>query len=285
MARKIKIITDSTNDLSPDILQKYEIDVVPLYVCFAENHYKDGVELKPKDLFKNVENLGTLPKTAAPPPFDFTDYYTPYIQQGYDIIVITISKEMSSTYQNAVTAASQFPEGRIFVIDSQNLSSGIGSLVLVAAEMAAAGNEIEEIVSKIQELVPKVKVNFIIDTMEYLYKGGRCNALQNLIATTLRLRPTIGVKDGKMFVADKVRGSKERALNRLMENLIKEGSNIDYQRVFITHSLGSEEEADYLKKNLQNKLPEIEFIITNAGCVISSHCGKKTIGLIYISKQ
>ncbi|UWG99011.1 DegV family protein [Dehalobacter sp. DCM] len=278
--RKVKIITDSTNDLSDVILQKYDISVIPLHVDFGGESYRDGVDLLPKDLFKLVEEKNMLPKTAAPSPFNFSEVYREYVEQGQDIIVITISSHMSSTYQNAVLASEEYPEGRIFVVDSQNLSTGIGSLVVLAAEYALQGLEAKEIADRVQRLVPKVQVSFVIDTMEYLYKGGRCNVLQSIMGSMLKIRPMISVDSGKMFMKDKVRGDKKKGLDKMLANTAKD--SIDSERIFITHSLGSEDEALYLKSILEMSFPEKEIITTDAGCVISSHCGQKTIGVIYI---
>jgi DegV family protein with EDD domain len=280
--RKVKIITDSTNDLSAELLQEYDIDVVPLHVDFGEETYRDGVDLIPARLFQLVEEKKLLPKTAAPTPYAYAECFREYFDQEQDIIVITISAQMSSSYQNAALAASEFPQGRIWVIDSQNLSTGIGALVITAAEYARQGLQAEEISAKIRSLVAKVHVSFVIDTLEYLYKGGRCNVLQNLMGSVLKIRPTIGVENGKMLVVDKVRGEKKKALDKLIENARRD--SVESKRIFITHSLGSEEEAVYLKGALQDIYPDKEILITNAGCVISSHCGQKTIGVIYIRK-
>jgi len=280
--RKVKIITDSTNDLSAELLQEYDIDVVPLHVDFGEETYRDGVDLIPARLFQLVEEKKLLPKTAAPTPYAYAECFRGCFDQEQDIIVITISAQMSSSYQNAVLAASEFPQGRIWIIDSQNLSTGIGALVITAAEYAQQGLQAEEVSVKIRDLVAKVHVSFVIDTLEYLYKGGRCNVLQNLMGSVLKIRPTIGVENGKMLVVDKVRGEKKKALDKLIENARRD--SVDSKRIFITHSLGSEEEAVYLKYALQDIYPDKEILITNAGCVISSHCGQKTIGVIYIRK-
>lgn len=277
---KVKIITDSTNDLSKEILRNYNIDVIPLHVDFGEESYRDGIDLFPIGLFELVEEKNSLPKTAAPSPYAFSENFRNYIEEGMDLVVITISSQMSSTYQNAVIASEEYPPGRIFVIDSQNLSTGIGSLVVLAAEYASQGLPAKEIADKIRRQVPKVQVSFVIDTLEYLYKGGRCNVLQSIMGSVLKIRPTISVDNGKMIMKDKVRGDKKKALNNLIENTAKD--TIDSKRIFITHSLGSDDEAVYLKEALTAVCPEKEIIITDAGCVVSSHCGQKTIGVIYI---
>ncbi len=282
--RKVRIITDSTNDLSTEILQEYEISIVPLYVDFGEESYKDGQELTTDRLFQMVDEKGILPKTSAPSPYDFTEVYKEYINQEFDIVMITISSEISSTYQNAVLAASEFPPERIWVVDSRSLSTGIGILVMAAGDCVRNGMRAKEVAETIREMTTRVNVSFVIDTLEYLYKGGRCNVVENLIGSMLKIRPIIGLADGKMIVKDKVRGEKNRALDKMVRELLQKNDSIDLSRVLITSSQGSEEEVSYLKNYLKNELPTTSIYTTSAGCVISSHCGLKTVGLIYLRK-
>lgn len=280
---KVKIITDSTNDLTAEILGNLGISVVPLFVDFGEESYQDGIDITPEKLFKLVKEKKTLPKTAAPSPYDFVKYFKKYIDEGYDIVAVTISSQMSSTYQNAVLAAAEFPEGRIKVVDSRSLSSGVGSVAMIASQYAAKGMSAGEIANKLEEIIPKVKVGFVIDTLEYLYKGGRCNVLQSIVGSMLKVRPIIRVVEGRMILSDKVRGEKKKALDKMLADAVADKDNIDFNRIIITHSLGSEEEAEYLKKQLSENIPGQDIYITQAGCVISSHCGTKTIGIIYVN--
>lgn len=280
----VKIITDSTSDLSLEIMQKYNIAIVPLYVYFGEDGYRDGVDLIPQQLFEIVKEKGALPRTAAPAPYDYIKSFQEYIDQGQDIVVLTISSKMSSSYQNALLAASEFPEGKIWVVDSQNITTGIGMLATIAGDMAAEGKSAGEIAARLKNLVPKVRVNFVIDTLEYLYKGGRCNVVENLVGTLLKIKPVIGVEGGSMFVADKIRGDKKRALDKMIQNILKNSSRIDFNRFFVVNSCGSEEDSDYVKTCLQEAMPDLDIFQTKAGCVISSHCGEKTLGISYIEK-
>ena len=280
---KIKIITDSTNDLSPEILEAYDVTVVPLYVEFGEECYKDGIELTPKQLFEMVEDKGILPKTASPSPYDFACVYREYIEQGFDIVVITISSELSSTFQNAVLAATEFPGERIWIVDSRSLCTGIGLLVMTAGDYAREGMPARIIAEKVQQLTSSVNVSFVIDTLEYLYKGGRCNAVQNLLGSVLRIRPIIGLVDGRMIVKDKVRGDKQRALEKMAREAVDRAEAICANRVIVSYSEGGEAEANYLRLSLQQALPDVQIYTTTAGCVISSHCGPNTIGLMFIA--
>jgi DegV family protein with EDD domain len=233
-------------------------------VDFGEGSYKDGIDLFPEQLFQLVSKKGILPKTAAPSPYDFVTTYGKYLEQGFDLIVITLSAQMSSTYQNAVLAASEFPAGRIYVVDSQSLTTGIGSLVMLAGDMAEEGLSAKIIAERLNEIVPRVQVNFVIDTLEYLYKGGRCNVVQNLLSTALRIRPIIGIEDGRMIVADKVRGEKKRGIDRIFDGVAAKAQDIDYQRIFVVYSLGSEEEAQDLKEAFQKEFPKFEILLSQA---------------------
>jgi DegV family protein with EDD domain len=280
---KIKIITDSTADLSPELIQKHEIGVIPIYVTFGDETYRDGVDMGAVDLFKKVEECGKLPKTAAASPVDFVKFFAPYIEQGYDILYIALSSGLSSTFQNGVLAAQEFPAGRIEVVDSLNLSTGIGLLVMKAVDLVNEGLDLQGAAAKVRACVPKVETEFVIDTLDYLYKGGRCSALQNIISSMLRIRPLIKVVDGKMIVGDKTRGKRERALENMLERSLTHQEHMDLTRVFVTHSAGRAD-AEFLKAELEKRIQAKEIIITEAGSVISSHCGPNTVGILFLKQ-
>ncbi|MCK6074399.1 DegV family protein [Paenibacillus silvae] len=278
MAR-IKIFADSTSDLTPQWVQQYDIGIIPLYVVFGEQSLKDGAEIKPEQLYERVNRDGALPKTAAPSPADFMAAFQPYIEQGDDILYISLSSELSSTYQNALIASSEFPEARISVIDSLNLSSGIGLMVMKAAHAAEQGQNLAQITELIEAMKPTVRTEFVIDTLEYLYKGGRCSGMQNLIGSLLKIRPVIRVTDGKMTPAYKVRGKREKALEQMLQNTLSDKERIDQDLLIVVHTM-AEEDAIALQQTLQEQTgARVE--LTTAGCVICSHCGPKTIGIIY----
>lgn len=279
----VKLFTDSTCDLSTELLNKYDISIVPLYVNFDDCMYKDQIELSTEELYVKVTEKNKLPKTAAPSPTDFSNAFKPYIDNGQDILYIGLSSMISSAINNAVLACNEFPEGRIKIIDSMNLSSGIGLLVLKAADFINEGMDLNIIADKIQELVPKVRTAFVIDTLDFLYKGGRCSALQNIASSVLKIKPVISVVNGKMIVREKIRGKRHKVLETLLNSVLKKKDTIDLTRIMITHSM-SNEDAVFLKKELQKSLNAKEIIITDAGCVISSHCGENTVGILYIEK-
>ncbi|AOY76357.1 DegV family protein [Clostridium formicaceticum] len=277
----VQIITDSTSDLPIELLKEKEIAIVPLYVVFGEKDtYKDGVEISTEDLYKKVNETGDLPKTSAPTPADFHNIFKPYIDKGKSIIYIGLSSQLSSTIQNAKIAASEFPEGKIEIIDSLNLSAGIGLLVLKASDYVEEGLDHQEIAAKIREMVPKMRTYFAIDTLQYLQKGGRCSSIQSFIGSMLKIRPILKVVEGKILLDQKTRGKREKTLHTLLSELLKDKDKVDVSRIVIIHSLAYEDLL-YFKKELLKVLEVQEIITLEAGCVISSHCGPKTIGLMY----
>ncbi|AOZ93831.1 DegV family protein [Paenibacillus crassostreae] len=278
----IKIFTDSTSDLPIAWIEQHKIGIVPLYVVFGDQSLKDGLDITPVDLYNKVSDYGFLPKTAAPSPSDFIKAFAPYIEQGEQILFISLSSELSSTYQNAVIAAEDFPSQQIAVFDSLNLSSAIGLLVMKAVHAAEAGRSLDEIITLLHTVRPEIEAEFVVDTLEYLYKGGRCSGMQNLIGSMLKIRPIIKVADGKMTPAYRVRGKREKALDMLLQNAINKKDLMDQDIIFVVHSL-AEKDALNLQENLQ-KHTQATVALSTAGCVICSHCGPQTIGIMYSKK-
>ncbi|WP_160032905.1 DegV family protein [Paenibacillus sp. An7] len=278
---RIKIFADSTSDLPETWVQQHEVGIVPLYAVFGDESLKDGVEISPEQLYARVDREGRLPKTAAPSPADFMASFGPYIDQGYQVLFISLSSELSSTYQNALIASGEFPDGNVTVFDSLNLSSGIGVMVMKAVQAAEQGKTITEIVDLLTEMRPKVEIEFVIDTLDYLYMGGRCSGMQNLIGSLLKIRPVIKVTDGKMTPAYKVRGKREKAIDQMMNNALSNVEVMDNDTIIVVHSM-CEEDALSIQKTLHEKTKAKHIEMATAGCVVSSHCGPKTIGLVYV---
>ncbi len=281
---KVKIFADSTCDLPQEWMQKYDIGLVPLYVTFGDQTFKDGVDITTPQLYAKVSETGSLPKTAAPSPADFIAAFSPVIEDGREIVYISLSSELSSTYQNALLAAGEFPEGKVTVIDSLNLSTGIGLQVMKAVKAAEQGKSPAGIADIVEKVKPLVETEFVIDSLEYLYKGGRCSGMQNLVGSLLKIRPVIKVIDGKMTPAYKVRGKREKALEQMLDNALDKREQMDNDLIFVTHSLAAED-ARELKRLLEEKTGAREVAVSDAGCVISSHCGAKTIGILYVKKD
>jgi DegV family protein with EDD domain len=275
----LTITTDSCADLSENIISTYGIKVIPLHVSVNGKDYHDN-ELPISDLFSSVHGTGELPKTAAPSTHEFIKYF----DTADPLLYIGLSSQLSATMQNALFAADQLKKDDLYIIDSLNLSTGIGLLVLKAFDLHKAGFPTEEIIDQIKALRSKVKTAFVIDTMEYLHKGGRCSGLQAVVGSLLQIRPIIHVQtDGTLGVLDKVRGSREKALDALIGKFKNHLPNIDMTRVFVTHT-GCIDDANYLVESLHQLAPIEDIFVTQAGATIASHCGPNTIGILYISQ-
>ncbi len=280
---KVKIFTDSTCDLDKQVAKNRNISIIPLYVVFKGQNYKDGIDIKTEELYNKVEKLDELPKTSAPTPIDFYNSFKPYIDDGFDIVYIGLSSKISSTIQNAKLAANQLPENRVKIIDSLNLSGGIGFLVLKACDLLEQGLNASEIEKNITELVPKIRTSFIVDTLEYLHKGGRCSDMQSIIGSVLKIKPIVKVVDGNVVLGQKKRGKRKKIINHLLNSVYKTKNKINTDRIIVGHSMNPKD-CEYIKNELKNKLDIKEIIDYNAGCIISSHCGKNTVSIIYSEK-
>jgi len=283
MPNNIIISSDSTSDLSPALLERYNIKTIPLGVTLGDKTYFDGVDITPDEIYEYHKKTGELPKTTAANVGDCIDYFKPFADEGKAIIHFSLSSEMSSTHNNTLLAASEFEN--VFVIDSRNLSTGSGLLVIAAAEMAASGMEAKEIVEKINALIPCVDASFVIDSLEYLHKGGRCSAVAMLGANLLKLKPCIEVKNGKMDVGKKYRGKYSEVLKQYVAERIGDASDIDLERVFVTHAGCDPEIVNAVVEQVKNAAPFKEVFLTRAGCTISSHCGANTLGVLFIRKS
>ncbi len=275
----LNILTDSCADLSQLLLTTHQLEAIPLHVLVNEKDHLDN-ELTLSQLFSSVDQTGELPKTAAPSLKEFIDFFD---REG-NVIYLGLSSRLSATMQNAELAGKQVNNDQLYLIDSLNLSTGIGLLALKAADLRDEGKSQAEIVQAINAMRKKVKTAFVIDTMDYLYKGGRCTALQAIFGSMLKIRPVIHVReDGTLGVLDKVRGSRKKALDSLLKNFERDLPNVDLTRVFVTHT-GCNEDAAYLVENLKNLAPVKEVLTTLAGATIASHCGPNTIGVLYITQ-
>ena len=278
----IVITSDSTSDLSSELRQRYNINILPLGVTLGGKVYKDGVDITPDDIYAHHDKTGELPKTTAANVDEFYNFFKKFADEGKSVIHFDISSGMSSTFNNARIAAEEFEN--IYVIDSANLSTGIGLLVVAAAEMVNEGLEAEEIVAKINDMVPKVDASFVIDNLEYLYKGGRCSALAAFGANMLKLKPCIEVKNGAMGVGKKYRGRYADVLKTYVSERLGDGSDIDNSRVFVTHAGCDEEVVKQVVEQVKESGIFKEVFLTRAGCTVSSHCGANTLGVLFIRK-
>ena len=279
----VKIFTDSTSDLSKELLEKYNIDVIPLYIHLGEEEYKDGEEIGIQDAFKWSDENKTTPKTAACSVDDVIKAIEPYKEAGDDVIIFTISGEMSSTLQVMRMAAEEMEyEDHVFVIDSRNLSTGIGLLIMEAAVMAQEGKSAEEIVAKVNEYIPKSRASFVIDTLVYLARGGRCSAVAALVGGMLNIKPKIVVKDGAMGVDKKYRGPYKKVILQYAKELKPQMLNAKKNRVFVTHTPCDDGIAESVIDYVKSLDYFDEIIETEAGTTIGCHCGPNTLGILFI---
>lgn len=278
---KVKITCDSTADLSHELLQKYNIDTIPLYIIIDENTYRDSVDIQPDDIYAYAQRTGKLPKTAAVSVQNYIDLFAKY--QEYDAIIhINIGQQFSSSFQNAYIASQEFKN--VYVINSENLSTGSGHLVIEAAELAAQGLDAEQICENLKRVIPKIDASFVIDTLDYLKMGGRCSSIQAFGASLLNIKPCIEVIDGKMEVGKKYRGKIEKSIQKYVVDRLKDRDDIITDRVFITHSGCSVDLLNQVKQLVIESQPFEEIFITRASCTISCHCGPNTLGVLFKTK-
>ncbi len=275
----VKILTDSCSDLSPELIRQYDIEVIDLQVNINEHVFLDS-HLSQKQLFDYVKETGELPKTSARSVNDFIEFFVPYDE----IIYIGIGDKLSATFQSATLAKNELNDKNIKLINSNNLSTGIGQLIIRAAELNYLEKPIEEIETDLLKTIPKVKTSFAIDTLDYLYKGGRCSAMTNIVGSLLKIHPIIEVKnDGSLGVKDKIRGSRKKSIQAMIDSFKENLEQINLNHVFITHT-GSDEEALFISDSLREIAHIKNLHITRAGSVIASHCGPNTFGIIYLEK-
>ena len=280
MAKKIKIISDSTSDIPRELLEQHQIEFVPLIISLGDESFQDGITVFPDDLYHYYQNTHRLPKTSAPSPAAFADRFRYWTDWGYAVICFTISSEFSASYPNARLAAQDYPD--VFVIDSRNLTTGIGLLVLQAAELAEKGIAAADIFDEIQAMREKIRASFIIDTLQYLWKGGRCSGVAALGANLLHLRPCIEVENGKMIVTKKYRGTLPVCVEHYLDDKLAGRTDIDLHRAFLTHSGMTDESMIKMARKHILKLQKFdELLIARAGSTISTHCGPNTMSVVF----
>ena len=282
----VKIIADSTCDLSEELLKKYHISILPLHIVLGENEYKDGFEISPEEIYQWSDANKEAPKTSAASIADAIDLYKTSLEHYDEIVCFSISGQMSTTVNVMRMAAEELDaEERIHIIDSENLSTGSGLLVIESAIMAAEGKSAKEIVEKIEHLKPLVRSSFIVDTLTYLHRGGRCSGVAALAGGALKLHPKIVVEIGGMKPDKKYRGKMNSAILSYVKDLEPQLKNAKVDRVFITHSGCDAELIQTIYQSLEDLNYFKEILITRAGGVISSHCGPGTLGILFIENN
>lgn len=285
MSNKVIIMSDSTCDLSKELIAKYDIHLFPLHVCFDRESYLDGIEITLEEVYNRVASSGKLPTTSAASYGEIKQYFKKYLDEGYDIVYTGISSKLSSTFQVANLVKNDLDPERIYLVDSGNLSTGIGLLLLKAAKFRDQGLSAKEIAEKLEDIVPRVKSQFVIDTLEYLHKGGRCSGVTYMFSKVLKVKPMIVVREKTLQVGAKFIGSITKAQRGMTNIFLKDFENVDKEFVFITHTF-AEEGAKNIRNLISGVSDQIENLYeTVAGCVIGTHCGRNTIGILYIMKD
>lgn len=277
--KKIKIITDSTLDLPAELIREKDIEVLPLLINFGEESYLDGLEITTKEMIDKIDATGILPTTAQVTPSRFEETFKKYLDDGYKIVALTLSSNMSGTYQSACIAKDMLESDDIVVIDSRFVTSGLGLLALKACELRDAGLGIKEIEEEIIKAIPKIKCSLNFESLENLVRGGRLSKTAGTIGSVLGLRLILEVKDGTICVKDKVRGSK-KALKKLISDF--ESADVDFDSPIVLLDLLNEDVYEGLKIYFQER--NINFIDAKVGCTVGIHSGIKPCGIFFFEK-
>lgn len=278
----IKITADSTCDLSPELIEKYNVGIMPLHVSLGKDDFLDGVTIQPHDIYDFVAKNKILPKSGCRNEEEYFEFFKAFLDEGYDAVIhFDISAEMSGSYASATQAASRLKN--VYVVDSRNLSTGTALLVLDACDMAASGMSPADIVARENVRSASVQASFIIDNLEYLHKGGRCSSLMYFGANLLMIRPVIEVADGKMGVGKKPMGRYVRCVDKYVEYIKGKYVNPDKTRCFVTHTKMDAGIAEHVVAEVKSWGIFDEVLETTAGCTVTTHCGANTIGVLFIN--
>lgn len=276
---KIKITCDSTCDLTKELYEKYDVTVISMGVSMGDDFRQDGKNVTAQELYDFVEREGVLPKTSAISVGDYEEIFRKYVEEGYEVIHINLSSELSTSYQSACIAAGMV--GGVYVVDSRSLSTGSGHLVILAKELADSGMDAQQIADILNERKSKLDVSFVLQTLEYLHMGGRCSGVAMFGANLMKLRPEIVVSDGKMVVGKKYRGNMEKTILAYIRGRLEGRTDLQLDRIFITHSGVPAEIVEKAKELVSELQPFSQVIETFAGSTISSHCGPNCLGVLF----
>ena len=280
----VVLTADSTCDLTEDLKKECQVSYTPLHIVLGDKSFEDGVNIMPPDIYKNFEATGELPRTAAVSAGEYIDVFSTLVEKGNSVVHINLGSAISSSYQNACIAAEEV--GNVFVVDSCNLSTGSGHLVIEAAKMVKEGLEAKEIAERLRKMTKKVHSSFVIDKLDYLRAGGRCSTLAMLGANLLKIKPSIIVNnnDGSMTLGKKYRGRLENVLIQYVDEQLAAYDNIRSDKVFITHAGIGDNYVNLVYDHVKSKNFFENIYITTASCTISSHCGPGTLGILFMTE-
>lgn len=282
--KKIILSADSTCDLNDELTKKFDIHYYPYTILLEDKPYKDNVDITPNDIYRVYREKKILPKTSAINVSEYYNYFKPWVDEGYEVIHINLGSALTSAYNNCCLAANELKG--VYPIDSHSLSSGSGLLVLKAAELINEGLPAKEIAERLNQHRKNIHISFILDTLDFLYAGGRCSKLSSLGSSMLKIKPVINVDNssGSMNVGNKYRGSLEKNIVRYIKDKLNSYDNISHERIFITHSGMEDRYIEIAKNTVLDIVNFKEVHITTASCTISSHCGPNTIGIAFETK-
>ena len=277
--KPVILTSDSVCDLPEELCRELGVKVIPLTVVEDEETFKDGLDITPDQIYQRYEKEGLLPKTTAISPQEFLDFFGPLVEEGYEVVHLDISAKLSGTYQNACIAAGEL-EG-IYVIDTCHLSTSMGLMLMEGARLRDEGRSAQEIAQHLEAFKEKLVTTFVVDNLEFIWKGGRCSGVTALGANLLKIRPCLGMQDGELKVGKKYRGAMEKVYEQYIRDVLQLGS-IDTRAAILTHSGGIPEETlAQLKQLTEEQVPFEKVYTMRAGCTVSSHCGPKTLGLMF----
>lgn len=294
MSRPIVLCADSTCDLGPELCARHHVNLVPFNVLLDGEQYLDGISIDPDRIYEIYREKKVLPSTAAINVATYVDVFRPFVEQGSDIVHVSLGHGLSSSFNNCRLAAEELAEefggeehGRVYVVDSCNLSTGSGLVVLEAAKRIEQGKDAAQVAEEAQALTSRCHASFVLDTLEFLHKGGRCSTLAMLGANMLQLKPCIEVNnaDGTMGVGKKYRGTTPKAREQYVRDKLTGRDDIDYEKIFITHSGTSDEKIAQVRQVVEECGQFEHIYVTRAGCTISCHCGAETLGVLFMTKE
>lgn len=281
---KIILSADSICDLNQELTETFKVNTTPYTIVIDEEMYKDNIDITPSDIYRSYSESKILPKTASINVNEYYNYFKPWVDEGYEVIHITLGSVLTSSYNNCTLASNEL-DG-VYTLDSQNLSVGTGLLVIKAAELIKEGLAAKEIVEELEKHRDKIHMSFVLNTLEFLHAGGRCSKVSSMGANVLKIKPVINVNNtsGAMSLGNKYRGSLEKSIVKYIKDKISSYNNINTDRIFIVHSGIDDSYIEIARKTILEMMDFKEIYITTASCTISSHCGPNTLGIAFETK-
>lgn len=282
---EVVMTADSTCDLSDELIKKHNVSIIPLYINKDGGFYRDRIEITPNDIFDYYRETHKLTTTSAPSVEDYIEFFKPIVKQGKKIVHLPISSHFSASYQNACIAKKEIGGDDVYVVDSKSLSTGIALIVLKGCELIKKGLSADKIYDYLTNVfVDKIEASFVINSLTYLHKGGRCSSVAKLGSNLLKLKPCIELSDGKMHVGKKYRGNFSKCIFEYVDDRLNNRTDLDKNIIFVTHASCEQNLVNDVVEQIKSKHIFENIYITQAGCTISNHCGPNTLGIIFVRK-